>query len=132
MRQGLNCLKYVLGGGSSTVWQVSTQVLAIGRMIEAAAQKFELDPSLVTTLPTYPGIDDGTGGNRQVDSGSVPLLPPMHVGSGEHGALAVEPPAMPVGQNGMPMDFDWSFDFSEMDMEAFLSIDLTRDFNLNM
>lgn len=132
VRQGLHCLKYVLGGGTTTAWQVSTQILAIERMIDAAAHKFDLDPSLVTTAPTYTGINGEAAGNWRVDSGSVPLPSPINVGPAEHGALGVEAPAIPTGSNAMPNDFNWSFDFSEMDMEAFLSIDLTRDFNLNV
>lgn len=132
VRQGLHCLKYVLGGDSSTPWQVSTQVLAIERMIYAAARKFDLDPSLVTTSPYYPGVNGEPGGNWRVDPGSVPMPSPVNAGAAEHGALGVEAAGVQGRPDGMPMDFNWSFDFSEMDMEAFLSIDLTRDFNLNM
>lgn len=129
VRTGLNCLKDILLEEDSTAGKVTTLILAVERMIEAATRTFGLDSSVPESFPAFPGTGGETGENPLRDFGSIH---PLQSGSVGDGVQAAETPAMSAEQNDINMDLDWSLNFTEMDTETFLSVDLSQDFNFGV
>lgn len=132
VKVGLKTLETILRNHASIHGHPAPQVLAVERMIQGAVRLFQLDaPATKETdrvsehlRPGYSSTVDPTG----FDLGSVAT-------SGGEWAIptAEAPPPLVTNVNDTgDVDMDWNIDFSAMDMEAFLSIDVTQDFNFGV
>lgn len=132
MRVGLKTLETILKNHASIHGHPAPQVLAVERMIQGAVRAFQLNipateeaggaaeyprtshPSTHNTA-NFGRVSEATSGRR---AASPTAAPP--------------PPLLANVDDTSNVDMDWNIDFGAMDMEAFLSIDVTQDFNFGV
>ena len=126
VKVGLRTLGTILHHHASTHGHPPPQILSVERMVQGAIRAFQLDA---------PAAEDSTKpGELPEESQSLSALPtnpdpPLQAGLSTGAPL---PSFLDNPSDGGNVDLDWNIDFGAMDMEAFLSVDVTRDFTFGL
>lgn len=130
---GLRCLETILEVHASTTGRQPPQILSVERMIQGAIRAFHLDAA---SRENAPRPTDYSEERQPFAQDATNVIPAPHTAQTRGGVPTVETPLPPMtitntgdASNG---DIPWNIDFSAMDMEAFLSIDLTQDLDFGV
>lgn len=134
VKVGLRCLEAILHNHAAITGHLPPQILAVERMIQGAIRAFGLDQDVSEAEDTTRPESNLEEGLRSIP-GPISIHPVSQAASVRGGVPTMEDPLPmptdnPAGANNM--DMDWNIDISAMDMEAFLSIDMTQEFNFGM
>ncbi|SPO01568.1 uncharacterized protein DNG_04241 [Cephalotrichum gorgonifer] len=130
VKVGFKGLESILRNHAASTGRTPPQITAVERMIQGAIRAFQLDVPLGES--TLRAGDDAEVGQVWA-SGPTNLNPLAQTASvrGGGGPSTAES-RLPSTDNPGNADMDWNIDFSAMDMEAFLSIDMTQEFNFSL